>query len=86
MSQSISYVDCIAFPGYSAYHRLSGMSQSVGYLLAAIGPILLGSLRDVTNSWSLSLLILILNCIVLFAVGMCNRQVELNRLGMRTKS
>ncbi|RTR28231.1 CynX/NimT family MFS transporter [Shewanella atlantica] len=30
---------------------LSGMSQSVGYLLAATGPALVGSIYSVTNSW-----------------------------------
>ena len=31
---------------------LSGMSQSVGYLLAAIGPMLAGALHTTTGSWS----------------------------------
>lgn len=31
---------------------LSGMSQSVGYLLAATGPMIAGSLHTVTGSWS----------------------------------
>jgi CP family cyanate transporter-like MFS transporter len=34
---------------------LSGMAQSVGYLLAASGPILFGVLHDLTRSWSLPL-------------------------------
>ncbi|SDJ03698.1 CynX/NimT family MFS transporter [Natribacillus halophilus] len=37
---------------------LSGMAQSFGYLLAAIGPILLGFLYDFTGGWVLPLLIL----------------------------
>lgn len=39
--------------------RLSGMAQSVGYLLAAFGPIFFGYLHDVTNSWAIPLTILI---------------------------
>ncbi len=35
--------------------RLSGMAQSVGYLIAACGPILIGSLHDVTGSWPVAL-------------------------------
>tara|TARA_R110001606_G_scaffold395664_2_gene568517 strand:- start:136444 stop:137652 length:1209 start_codon:yes stop_codon:yes gene_type:complete len=31
---------------------LSGMSQSVGYLLAAVGPMLAGALHTITGSWS----------------------------------
>ena len=30
---------------------LSGMAQSVGYLLAAVGPFLFGLLRDATHAW-----------------------------------
>ncbi|MFL6142514.1 MAG: MFS transporter [Labedaea sp.] len=37
---------------------LSGMGQSLGYLLAALGPLLFGILHDATNSWSPPLLIL----------------------------
>jgi CP family cyanate transporter-like MFS transporter len=39
--------------------ELSGMAQSIGYLLAAVGPILFGFLHDLTHSWTISLLILI---------------------------
>ena len=30
---------------------LSGMAQSLGYLLAATGPLLVGALHDATGSW-----------------------------------
>ena len=39
--------------------RLSGMAQSVGYLLASLGPTLLGFLHDATNNWTLPLAVLI---------------------------
>ncbi len=39
--------------------RLSGMAQSFGYLLAAIGPMLFGFLHDQTGSWKIPLVILI---------------------------
>ncbi|SEB36320.1 MFS transporter, CP family, cyanate transporter [Paramicrobacterium humi] len=38
---------------------LSGMAQSVGYLLAAIGPILIGTLHDATGAWELPLVVLL---------------------------
>jgi MFS transporter, CP family, cyanate transporter len=38
---------------------LSGMAQSVGYALAALGPIAVGALHDVTGSWSTSLAVLV---------------------------
>ncbi|MBE1443374.1 CynX/NimT family MFS transporter [Paenibacillus sp. OAS669] len=39
---------------------LSGMAQSLGYLLAAVGPILIGWLHDLTGAWSAPLLVLII--------------------------
>ncbi|QIB67802.1 MFS transporter [Aminipila butyrica] len=39
--------------------RLSGMAQSIGYLLAAFGPMLFGYLHDTTSSWTIPLTILI---------------------------
>lgn len=38
--------------------ELSGMSQSIGYLLAAIGPTLFGALHDLTDAWLVPLLLL----------------------------
>lgn len=39
--------------------QLSGMAQSFGYLLAAIGPTLFGALHDFTYSWQFPLIMLI---------------------------
>jgi MFS transporter, CP family, cyanate transporter len=39
--------------------RLSAMAQSGGYLLAALGPFLVGALHDLTGSWSSSLTLLL---------------------------
>lgn len=36
---------------------LSGMSQSIGYLMAAVGPMVLGAIRDWQQGWSVALLI-----------------------------
>lgn len=38
---------------------LSGMAQSVGYLMAAAGPVLFGALHDVTSAWMLPLVLVI---------------------------
>lgn len=44
------------------HHRqtaaLSGMAQSLGYLFAASGPIVIGALHDGTGSWTVPLLVL----------------------------
>lgn len=48
---------------------LSTMAQSIGYLIAALGPILIGVLRDATNSWTMPLLLLITVTAPLSACG-----------------
>ena len=50
---------------------LSGMAQSVGYLLAASGPFLFGILRDATNAWTvpLALLLTIVSCLMVTGLG-----------------
>lgn len=49
--------------------ELSGMAQSIGYLLAAVGPALVGYLHDATNSWKQPLFILLGASVLLFLVG-----------------
>jgi CP family cyanate transporter-like MFS transporter len=39
--------------------QLSGMAQSMGYLLAASGPFMLGALHDLTDSWTVPLVVLL---------------------------
>lgn len=48
--------------------KLSGMSQSVGYLFAAIGPLLFGILHDATNSWNTSFGILLVTSIIIMII------------------
>lgn len=48
---------------------LSGMAQSFGYLLAAVGPMLIGYMHDFTNSWSIPLMILAGVVVMLFIFG-----------------
>lgn len=45
--------------------KLSGMSQSVGYLFAAIGPLFFGILHDMSNSWFLSLTVLLITSLLM---------------------
>jgi CP family cyanate transporter-like MFS transporter len=49
---------------------LSGMAQSVGYTLAAVGPIAVGALHDVTGDWTAPLLVLIGAAAIDLAVGL----------------
>ncbi|OBR93897.1 putative transporter YycB [Clostridium ragsdalei P11] len=49
--------------------KLSGMAQSLGYTLAAIGPFILGSIFDLFHSWNIPLMGLIIMAICLLIVG-----------------
>lgn len=48
---------------------LSGFTQSVGYLIAATGPFLIGLLHDLTDGWTVPLIVLIALTVPLFWVG-----------------
>lgn len=50
--------------------RLSGMAQSLGYILAASGPIFVGMLFDFTDEWKLPILLLMFFIILLLIVGL----------------
>lgn len=49
---------------------MSGMAQSFGYLLAATGPIVFGALHDMTDSWTIPLIMLIVLAVVILIVGL----------------
>lgn len=48
---------------------LSGMAQSMGYILAAIGPILIGSIFDFTHGWTIPLVCLIIVAVMIMFFG-----------------
>ncbi|UJL45380.1 MFS transporter [Virgibacillus sp. NKC19-16] len=50
--------------------ELSGMAQSLGYVLAAVGPMFIGYLYDVTQAWTVPLLTLIIVAIMVMVFGM----------------
>ncbi len=57
---------------------LSGMAQSIGYLLAAIGPIAFGFLHDIADSWMVSLWMLVIVGVVQLTSGIfAGRDVKL---------
>jgi MFS transporter, CP family, cyanate transporter len=67
----LSLVLCLSLFSLRAVdHRqaaaLSGMAQSIGYLLAASGPVLIGALRDASGGWTLPLTVL---CVVIAVMG-----------------
>ncbi|MGG3468760.1 MFS transporter [Neobacillus pocheonensis] len=50
--------------------ELSGMAQSTGYILAAIGPMFIGFLYDKTHVWTIPIITLILTSGVVMVFGM----------------
>lgn len=49
--------------------RISGFAQGFGYLAAALGPLVIGVLHDVTGSWTLSLWFLLMTAIPAMLAG-----------------
>ncbi|CAH1054513.1 CynX/NimT family MFS transporter [Paenibacillus pseudetheri] len=66
---ALSYIGIRARNGNQAA-ELSGMAQSTGYMLAAIGPILIGYLYDMAHVWTIPLLTLIVISGVVMTFGM----------------
>ncbi len=48
---------------------LSGMSQSFGYLIAGLGPILFGWLYELSGSWGVSLIALLIGIALQLGAG-----------------
>ncbi|WP_255585298.1 CynX/NimT family MFS transporter [Virgibacillus saliphilus] len=49
---------------------LSGMAQSIGYVFAAVGPLLIGLLFDITNAWTAPLIAIITVCLLMTLAGL----------------
>ena len=69
-----SIVLALSFFGLRTGHHtqaaaLSGMAQSVGYLVAAAGPIVVGALHDATGSWTPALVTVIVMDLLLVGFG-----------------
>ncbi|WP_419955406.1 CynX/NimT family MFS transporter [Neobacillus niacini] len=50
--------------------ELSGMTQSTGYILAAVGPLFIGYLYDMAHSWTIPIITLIGVSVVVIVFGM----------------
>lgn len=50
--------------------RVSGFTQSTGYLMAAVGPFVVGWLFDLTTSWQVPLVLLALSGVLLVGAGL----------------
>lgn len=69
------------------HHRaasLSGMAQSVGYLIAACGPIAIGAIHSASGSWTVPLLVVAGLGLLEAALGiLAGRDRYIGRLGLR---
>lgn len=60
--------------------QLSGMAQSIGYLLAAMGPLLLGGVSEITGGWTTPLILLMITAILISFFGLYAGKPEKIRL------
>jgi CP family cyanate transporter-like MFS transporter len=75
LSLSGSFALALTFLGLRAHDgrqasELSGMAQSFGYVLAATGPMFIGYLFDLTNTWTYPLLTMITVALLVTLFGM----------------
>ena len=75
ISLSIAFIS-LRSPNRVRASELSGMSQSAGYLLAAVGPTMIGSISDATGSFTLPVLIFIG---LIAALALCGLSAGANR-------
>lgn len=50
--------------------NLSGMAQSIGYIIAAVGPVMIGLIYDITQAWLIPLISLIIIAICIIGFGL----------------
>ena len=69
ISLSIAFIS-LRSPNSSRASELSGMSQSAGYLFAALGPIVTGFIFDIKSSWTIPLMLFVILIMFLAFCGM----------------
>ncbi|MDM0049877.1 MFS transporter [Variovorax sp. J22R115] len=74
MGMGAALILSLAFVGLRAGTQqvaasLSGMSQCIGYLMAAVGPIFVGVLHEFAGNWTAPLVACVVLCIVMCALG-----------------
>ena len=75
LAQGLSFALCIALivlraPDAAHVSALSGMVQSVGYILAAAGPLAAGALHDLTGGWTAPIIAMLALSALLLVVGL----------------
>ena len=75
MGMGSALILSLAFVGLRAGSQqiaasLSGMSQCIGYLLAAVGPTLVGYLHEAAGNWTMPLAACLVLCLAMCALGL----------------
>jgi len=75
MGMGAALILSLAFVGLRAGNQriaasLSGMSQCIGYLLAAVGPTLIGFLHEAAGSWTVPLVVCTVLCVAMCGLGL----------------
>ena len=73
--QGVGFATALSFIGLRASDshvvaRLSGMSQGVGYVIAALGPLAVGALHDATGGWTVPTLLLLAVSVAMMVPGL----------------
>ena len=73
--QGVGFATALSFIGLRASDahvvaRLSGMSQGVGYVIAALGPLAVGALHDATGGWSVPTVLLLVVSAAMMVPGL----------------
>jgi CP family cyanate transporter-like MFS transporter len=74
VGQGIAFAIALAFIGLRAADahvaaQLSGMSQGVGYVIAALGPLAVGAVHDATHGWTAPMVILLAVTVLMVIPG-----------------
>lgn len=75
LGQGAAFATALSFIGLRAADqhvavRLSGMSQSVGYVIAALGPLGIGAMHDLTGGWTVPAIVLLIITILMTLPGL----------------
>lgn len=75
MGMGSALILSLAFVGLRAGSQqiaasLSGMSQCIGYLLAAVGPTLIGFLHEAAGNWTMPLAVCMVLCLAMCGLGL----------------
>jgi CP family cyanate transporter-like MFS transporter len=75
LGQGAAFATALSFIGLRAADqhaavRLSGMSQSVGYVIAALGPLGIGAVHDLTGGWTVPVVALLIDAGLMTVPGL----------------